>query len=911
MSSQRLLSIICLTLFFVTAHAGYIEVKNDKTIIHVKVFNLPDPSNPDTINRTNVEVVKAFRKDFPQIFKDKYRAKYQSDPATYGNFPWENVEIQLDQFSSIQVEGVETDLLAIAGGLAPDVLYLNFRKSDTYIRNSFLYPLDEYFKSVSQAELDFRINSKIWPVIDRKGPTGQKHIWALPYGGALGRVLIYRKDLFDEYGVSYPDEKWTWEDMYDACKKITDPGKGIYGLAFAKGKHESWVWCPFLWSAGGDVMMYDEDKDQWECTFDSDEAVKALDFYTKLNTERWIDKNGKIRRGYSYKDASDSNYKWERGDIAMAYAYIEENTLAHMNPDTTGMAPVPIGPDGHRGSELNSRMFGIFSQIEQVAVRDAAWEYMFYWDCRKAQEIRTKIMVEGGYGRFVNPKYLKLFGYNEILRLIPPNWLRTFEVAIETGKPEPYGKNSNVAYNVMTIPINEAEQLSMNDELPACGTTARANILKQLLKDSCAHANEVMIGKISPQEKYKRRIIAYVILGIIALAFALVFKRVFKLFTPVGAIGDNIISGKKRRQYLWAYVLLIPAILTVLLWQYIPLARGSYMALFDYKILGNSTFVGVDNFANMLYDDIWWRSVYDALRYSFLIIILTFLPPIILAIFLQEVPKGKMLFRLIYYLPAVITGLVTIILWKQFYEPTENGMVNMIIMNIPAIGFIAIGLMLLLICLAFARRLMLYEMWLPMICFIVAGLLMFYSVAGMARPILFPATESLSVCFSHVLSRLFSLTPEAYRWLENPSTAMLSCVIPMVWAGMGPGCLIYLAALKGIPDDFYEAAEMDGANFIDKLIFVIFPTLKVLIIINFIGVFIASWISSTGIILAMTAGSANTETAGLHIWYEAFTFLQFGPATAMAWVLSFMLIGFTVYQLQILSRVEFKTTGEK
>jgi multiple sugar transport system permease protein len=133
----------------------------------------------------------------------------------------------------------------------------------------------------------------------------------------------------------------------------------------------------------------------------------------------------------------------------------------------------------------------------------------------------------------------------------------------------------------------------------------------------------------------------------------------------------------------------------------------------------------------------------------------------------------------------------------------------------------------------------------------------------------------------------------------------------MVWAEMGPGCLIYLAALKGIPDDLYEAADLDGATFIDKILFVVFPILKPLILINFIGVFIGSWYGGTGNILAMTGGSANTEVAGLHIFYEAFLYLRLGPATAMAWVLAVMLIGFTVYQLRILSRLEFRTTGDR
>ena len=64
-----------------------------------------------------------------------------------------------------------------------------------------------------------------------------------------------------------------------------------------------------------------------------------------------------------------------------------------------------------------------------------------------------------------------------------------------------------------------------------------------------------------------------------------------------------------------------------------------------------------------------------------------------------------------------------------------------------------------------------------------------------------------------------------------------------------------------------------------------------------------------GNILVMTGGSANTEVADLHIWYQAFGALKFGPATAMAWMLGFMLIGFTVYQLRILARVEFKAQG--
>ncbi len=998
-----------------SAGAGYIETREDgTTVIHVKVALLPDPTRTDTYTRAEVAGIKAFRQRFQKIFAERYRDKYKASPHIYGRYNWDKVEIQLDRASGIQVSGVENDLLPIAGGVAPDVLYVNFRKSDNYIQSGFLYPLDKpednYFSSITKAELDFRVNKKIWPVIRRKGPSGKKHVWALPYGGALGRVLVYRKDLFDANNLAYPDKNWTWESLYTACRKITDPAKGIYGLKLAKGKHESWDWVTFLWSAGGDVMVYNEKTDEWRCVFDTIGAAKALDFHTKLVTEKWTDQNGKIRRGYVYREGQ-ARTKWDRGEIGMQFEYIDEKLFSTINPDVTGMAPVPLGPpDANgkriRGAELNSRMLGLFSEIPQRAVRDAAWEYLRWYDCKEAVRIKTKVMVEGGLGQFVNPRYLRMFGYSEIERLAPKGWSEIFKIVIATGKPEPYGKGSNFAYDMMTIPMHEAQQLALGGDLPI-DETERLTVLQGLLKDAVAKANEEMIGIISPEERRKRDITAAIVLAAIVIAFGLVFRKIFKAFTPPKVEGES--KAKYRwnfRKYKWAYILLIPGVLTILLWRYIPLLRGSVMAFQDYKILGESSWVWLKNFGDLLYDSFWWKAVYNALRYSFLVVALTFLPPIILAILLQEVPRGRLLFRTIFYLPAVITGLVTIILWKQFYEKSEHGVLNMIVMHVPAIGFIVIGGLLFALLWTFSRRMKYHNMtglsWL----FLGIGVLLFVTCSDVAYPILFPgcdtiseiagsflwhtvetdnpvgvfqwivaripvvafvamgtaflvggiiirrrlnkqncygryaalgvglvglaaallfvkyamypASESLWYMVKYVvcgawwgISHLFDCFTEPLDWLEDSGTAMLACVVPMVWAGMGPGCLIYLAALKGIPDDFYEAADIDGATFIDKILFVVFPILKPLILINFIGVFIGSWYGATGRILAMTAGGADTEVAGLYIFYKAFMFLKFGPATAAAWVLAFLLIGFTVHQLRILSRLEFRTTGKK
>lgn len=902
--------ILCLFLLAAApVRAGWIEDRDGKTIIHVSLFDLPDPSRTDPANRAAAGAVKEFVRRFPEMFAQRYRETYQAHPAVYGHHNWDHVEIRLHRFSGITVQGLAMDarpLMAIAGGVSPDVIYVNFRQSDTYIQQGFLYPLDKpedpYVAAMSRAELDFRVNPKIWPVIRRKGPAGEKHVWAIPYGGALGRVVTYRKDLFDAAGVPYPKNDWTWNDFFTACKKISDPARGIYGLAMARGLHESWYWTTFLWSAGGEALEYDEARDEWKAVFDSREAAVALDFYTRLCAEPWTDAQGRRRYGYVYKE-TDNEVKWSRGEIGMMFEYVDEKLFSTINPDVTGMVPVPVGPTGLRGAELNSKMMGLFAGIQDVAVRDAAWEYMRFYDSEDAVRIKTKVMVEGGLGRFVNPRYLSMFGYPELIRLAPKGWKECFETAIESGRPEPYGRNCQLVYNLMTKPMQQAEEMELGGALPA-DTAKRLDVLHGLLRAAVAITNEKMIGILTPKQRVERRATAAAALICIVITFALVVRRILRVFTPPDIRGAEKRPAWGFRKYAMAYLLLVPAIVTILFWQYIPIFQGSVIAFLDYRILGGSSFVWLDNFGDVLWDAEWWQAVWNSLRYTFLVLALTFLPPVVLAILLQEVPRGKVFFRTIFYMPAVITGLVVILLWKSFYEPTEQGVLNSIVMHIPAIGFLAVGAALFFVAFSFFRRLLYHQLTAVALLFLAVGIALFYTCLGIAKPILFQEGVPL-------LQRLVMTMPEPYRWLQNSDTAMFCCVLPMVWAGVGPGCLIYLAALKGIPDDFYEAADIDGATFIDKILFIVFPILKVLLIINFIGVFINSWLHASANILAMTGGASRTEVADLHIFYKAFMFLKFGPATAMAWVLGFMLIGFTIYQLQILSKIEFKTTSDK
>lgn len=122
-------------------------------------------------------------------------------------------------------------------------------------------------------------------------------------------------------------------------------------------------------------------------------------------------------------------------------------------------------------------------------------------------------------------------------------------------------------------------------------------------------------------------------------------------------------------------------------------------------------------------------------------------------------------------------------------------------------------------------------------------------------------------------------------WLADERWAMAACVLPAIWAAAGPGSLVYLAALKTIPQECYDAAALDGAGFWSRLRLLTLPALKPLIALNFAAAFICA-AQSGGTMLILTYGRANTEVAELLLFKEAYTKLNFGSAIAMAWLLS-------------------------
>jgi multiple sugar transport system permease protein len=114
-----------------------------------------------------------------------------------------------------------------------------------------------------------------------------------------------------------------------------------------------------------------------------------------------------------------------------------------------------------------------------------------------------------------------------------------------------------------------------------------------------------------------------------------------------------------------------------------------------------------------------------------------------------------------------------------------------------------------------------------------------------------------------------------------------------------------------VPDELYEAAVIDGAGFWHRIFYIVLPRLKFLVVINLIMAMVAAFKGGADQILVMTGGGPNeaTTTLSLRIFYKTFMDLEYGIGTAMSWMMGGILIGFTAYQMKMLSNAEFKAQG--
>ncbi|WP_019913069.1 carbohydrate ABC transporter permease [Paenibacillus sp. HW567] len=142
-------------------------------------------------------------------------------------------------------------------------------------------------------------------------------------------------------------------------------------------------------------------------------------------------------------------------------------------------------------------------------------------------------------------------------------------------------------------------------------------------------------------------------------------------------------------------------------------------------------------------------------------------------------------------------------------------------------------------------------------------------------------------------------------WLGDPKLAIYAIALVMVWQYTGYSMMIYLAGLQSVSGEIYEASSIDGAGPWNKFWRVTLPLLIPSIIVNTVLSVIGCMKMFEHVFIMTQGGPANsTQTFGIMIYQYAFKTSQMGYGTAMAMILSVMILAVTFVQIKLLSRLE-------
>ncbi len=145
-------------------------------------------------------------------------------------------------------------------------------------------------------------------------------------------------------------------------------------------------------------------------------------------------------------------------------------------------------------------------------------------------------------------------------------------------------------------------------------------------------------------------------------------------------------SSFKRKQKLFAnlraWVLLLPLVLVLYIMIWRPTVMGTIWSFFQMKGYSPEKFVGLKNYYEVIKDTQFLPTMLNTVTYVVYSMIIGFIPPIIIAVMLNELVHFKNGFRLISYLPAVVPGVAALLMWYYIYYPDATGLLNTLLMKV-------------------------------------------------------------------------------------------------------------------------------------------------------------------------------------------------------------------------------------
>lgn len=305
-----------------------------------------------------------------------------------------------------------------------------------------------------------------------------------------------------------------------------------------------------------------------------------------------------------------------------------------------------------------------------------------------------------------------------------------------------------------------------------------------------------------------------------------------------------VISVVMKRRHLAGTLFASPWITGFLLLVAWPFAASIYWSFCHFDLINPPELIGAENYQRLMDELVEGRGFAIALKntayFALLSVPLTVATGLLLAVMLSWKIRGQAIYRTMFYLPAVIPVVATSVLWLWLLDP-QDGMVNYLL------GWIGLP----------------EQNWL---------------------------TQARSAVSPEGVGTLTG-------WLAGNNELTLfgakdALVLMSVWA-VGNAMIIFLAAIGDVPRSLYEAASIDGAGWFHKFRHVTIPMLSPVILFNVVMGLIRSVQTFTSIyILSEGTGQPGDSLLvfSLHLFLSAFSDLEMGYASAMAWVTFVILV---------------------
>jgi multiple sugar transport system permease protein len=162
----------------------------------------------------------------------------------------------------------------------------------------------------------------------------------------------------------------------------------------------------------------------------------------------------------------------------------------------------------------------------------------------------------------------------------------------------------------------------------------------------------------------------------------------------IRSYAGTVASGSRRRRLLFGWInrdalstllFLLPFLLIFGVFSWFPILRSFVMSLQETNLVSQPTFVGLDNFARVLADPLFGKAVANTAWFALLALVFGFPVPLVLAVIMSEVRRFRGLYSALAYIPVVIPPVVSVLLWRFFFDASPTGVFNTIL------GWVGLG----------------------------------------------------------------------------------------------------------------------------------------------------------------------------------------------------------------------------